>query len=61
MSFTTQFQAWAKRDMLTKTKQYKTGEDIITKFIDKHPIIGKILTFIYFKSYGTNEDLDETG
>ena len=30
---------------LTKTKQYKTGEDIITKFKDKHPIVEKILTF----------------
>ncbi len=30
---------------LTKTKQYKTGEDIITKFKDKHPIIDKILIF----------------
>lgn len=30
---------------LTKTKQYKTGEDIITKFKDDHPIIEKILSF----------------
>ena len=30
---------------LTKTKQYKTGEDIITKFKDKHPIVEKILSY----------------
>ena len=30
---------------LTKTKQYKTGEEIITKYKDKHPIIDKILIF----------------
>ncbi len=30
---------------LTKTKQYKTGEDIITKYKDEHPIVDKILTF----------------
>ena len=30
---------------LTKTKQYKTGEDIIIKFRDKHEIIDKILSF----------------
>lgn len=30
---------------LTKTKQYKTGEDIITKFREKHEIIDKILSF----------------
>lgn len=30
---------------VTKTKQYKTGEDILVKFKDKHPIIDKILDF----------------
>ena len=30
---------------LTKTKQYKTGEEIIIKFRDKHEIIDKILDF----------------
>jgi len=30
---------------LTKTKQYSTGEDILIKLADKHPIIDKILDF----------------
>lgn len=30
---------------LTKTKQYKTGEEIISKFINEHEIVGKILDF----------------
>jgi DNA polymerase-1 len=30
---------------LTKTKQYKTGEDIISKFKDAHPIIELILSY----------------
>ena len=30
---------------MTKTKQYKTGEDILTKLENKHPIVEKILEF----------------
>ncbi|HRX31771.1 MAG TPA: DNA polymerase I [Tenuifilaceae bacterium] len=30
---------------LTKTKQYSTSEEELTKYIDKHPIVGKILEF----------------
>jgi DNA polymerase-1 len=30
---------------LTKTKQYSTGEDILVKLADKHPIIDKILDY----------------
>lgn len=30
---------------LTKTKQYQTGEDVLQKLIDKHPIIPLILEF----------------
>lgn len=30
---------------LTKTKQYSTGEDILVKLADKHPIINKILDY----------------
>ncbi len=29
----------------TKTKQYSTGEEILTKLVDKHPIISKILDY----------------
>jgi len=29
----------------TKTKQYSTSEEVLTKMADKHPIIGKILEF----------------
>jgi DNA polymerase-1 len=29
----------------TKTKQYSTGEEILTKLVDKHPIIQKILDY----------------
>ena len=29
----------------TKTKQYSTGEDVLIKFANKHPIISKILNF----------------
>ncbi len=29
----------------TKTKQYSTSEEVLTKLLDKHPIIGKILDF----------------
>ena len=29
----------------TKTKQYQTGEDVLVKLKDKHPIIDKILEF----------------
>ncbi|MFI5150379.1 MAG: DNA polymerase I [Bacteroidia bacterium] len=29
----------------TKTGQYATGEDILTKLVGKHPIVGKILDF----------------
>jgi DNA polymerase-1 len=30
---------------LTKTKQYSTGEDVLVKLADKHPIIDKILDY----------------
>ncbi len=29
----------------TKTKQYSTGEEILTKLVDKHPIVQKILDY----------------
>ncbi len=29
----------------TKTKQYSTGEEILVKLVDKHPIVEKILTY----------------
>jgi DNA polymerase I len=29
----------------TKTKQYSTGEEILTKLVDKHPIVSKILDY----------------
>lgn len=29
----------------TKTKQYSTGEDVLSKLVNKHPIIAKILTY----------------
>ncbi|MBN2670001.1 MAG: DNA polymerase I [Bacteroidales bacterium] len=30
---------------LTKTKQYKTGEDVLVKYLDEHPIVEKILKY----------------
>ena len=30
---------------LTKTKQYSTNEEELMKYVDKHPIVGKILDF----------------
>ena len=35
----------AEKPPLTKTKQFKTGEDILLKFKDANPIIAKILTY----------------
>ena len=29
----------------TKTGQYSTGEDVLAKLVDKHPIVGKILEY----------------
>lgn len=34
-----------KNAKLTKTKQYQTGEEVLTKLIDKHPIIRLILNY----------------
>ncbi len=34
-----------EKPRLTKTKQYSTGEDVLLKLADKHPIIDKILDF----------------
>lgn len=30
---------------MTKTKQYKTGEEVLTKLVSRHPIISKILDY----------------
>jgi DNA polymerase-1 len=29
----------------TKTKQYSTGEEVLTRLTDKHPVVGKVLEF----------------
>jgi DNA polymerase-1 len=34
-----------KKPKKTKTKQYKTGEDILTKLVDRHPIVQHILDY----------------
>ena len=34
-----------KKAKLTKTKQYSTGEDVLSKLINKHPIVQKILDY----------------
>lgn len=35
----------AKAKRTGKTKQYKTGEEVLSKLIDKHPIVSKILDY----------------
>lgn len=35
----------AENARLTKTKQYSTGEDILQKLVNKHPVISKILDY----------------